>query len=205
MFTIILPSYLGDYPNAATNRPEKLLRAVRSVINQTYKDWELIIISDGCDETTHLVIDFFIDYAPKIRLLKIKRTKAWAGRPRNEGIIAAQMPYCTYLDSDDYYLPEYLEQLSKSITDNPTYFVNEYRVVLNDMTLYEYKCQQGYLGRCGTSNIIHKSDCASRWTDSSYGHDDCTFLNSLMKEYGHFKELSICGYVNCHIPKKYDV
>jgi len=205
MFTIIMQSYLGDYPHAASNREEKFLRAVRSVLNQTYKQWELIVISHGCDKTIQLCYDFFVDYSPKIRLIKAGRKKQWEGTPRNIGIEDAQNDYCIYLDSDDYYLPDYLEKLSTKVKDKKVYFVDEYRVYVNTMELYRYRCQQGVLGKCGTSNVVHRRDVQSRWVDSSYGYDDYTFLNALRKETGNFAELDVVGYVNCHIPRKYDI
>ena len=54
-FTIVLPSFLGAYANAASRRPEKLVRAVDSVIAQTFQDWELLVIADGCQETVDIM------------------------------------------------------------------------------------------------------------------------------------------------------
>ena len=46
---------MADYPRASTRRHLKLVRAVNSVIDQTFQDWELIICSDGCDTTDYMV------------------------------------------------------------------------------------------------------------------------------------------------------
>ena len=46
MISVIMPSYLGAYKNAAKDRDRKIVRAINSVVRQTYKDWELIIIAD---------------------------------------------------------------------------------------------------------------------------------------------------------------
>jgi glycosyltransferase involved in cell wall biosynthesis len=49
--SVIMASFLGDYPNAASNRDKKLIRAVNSFINQSYENKELVIVSDGCTKT----------------------------------------------------------------------------------------------------------------------------------------------------------
>ena len=59
-FSIIMPSYLGDYPNSATDKEDKLIRAIESVLQQTYKNWELIIIADGCDKTINLLKKYLV-------------------------------------------------------------------------------------------------------------------------------------------------
>ena len=51
---VVMPSFLGDYTNAAKNREEKFLRAVNSVRTQSYDNKLLVVVSDGCLDTVRL-------------------------------------------------------------------------------------------------------------------------------------------------------
>lgn len=95
--SIILPTY---------NRAKHLAKAIESVINQTYKDWELIIVDDGSKDDSFAVINPYLNCA-KIRYIKHKNRKA--GYARNAGIQASFGRYITFLDSDDIYFPNHLQ------------------------------------------------------------------------------------------------
>ena len=72
MISIIMPSYLGAYKKAAKDRDRKIVRAINSVVKQTYKDWELIVIADGCNKTVDIVqkiTDLYSAFQIKICLL----------------------------------------------------------------------------------------------------------------------------------------
>jgi glycosyltransferase involved in cell wall biosynthesis len=71
--SVIMASYLGDYPGRATNPEQKFIRAVKSFLTQTYENKELIIVADGCDTTERLYQYNFsdIDVLGKRHLEKI--------------------------------------------------------------------------------------------------------------------------------------
>jgi glycosyltransferase involved in cell wall biosynthesis len=95
--SIILPTY---------NRAKHLPKAIESVINQTYEDWELIIIDDGSKDDTFAAINPYLD-SLRIRYIKHKNRKA--GYARNAGIQASYGQYITFIDSDDIYFPNHLQ------------------------------------------------------------------------------------------------
>jgi len=97
-----MPSTLSNYHGAASNREEKIVRAIESVLKQTFQDFELIVVSDGCDKTIEIVEPYFYEYMPKIRLLKIPKQPTWSGKVRNAGISRAEGEIITFIDSDDY-------------------------------------------------------------------------------------------------------
>ena len=56
-FSVIMPSFLGEYSRAAQNREEKIVRSIDSCLDQM--DFELIIVADGCQKTVEIVTDKF--------------------------------------------------------------------------------------------------------------------------------------------------
>lgn len=96
--SIILPTY---------NRAEYLSKCIQSVIEQTFTDWELLIVDDGSHDQTFEVVDPFLQHHDNIRYLKHKNRKP--GFSRNAGIQASFGHYITFIDSDDQYKPEHLQ------------------------------------------------------------------------------------------------
>ena len=95
-FSIITPTY---------NRGTLLSRAVRSCINQTVADFELLIIDDCSADNTSEVVALFRD--PRIVYDKLNRNKG-VNAARNRGLDLARGEYIVFLDSDDELLPEAL-------------------------------------------------------------------------------------------------
>jgi len=97
-----MPSYLGDYPGAAKNRPEKLTRAIQSFLDQEYKEKCLIVVADGCKETISQLYKFSI--SDPINPVFIPKQQLFSGEVRMTGIKKAKELYSpdviTYLDSD---------------------------------------------------------------------------------------------------------
>lgn len=95
------------------SRSERLKKAIESVINQTYDDWELIIVDDASKDDTEKVVKSFKDK----RISYIKRTKNYGcdTRPKNRGIKASKGEYIAFLDDDNRYRPDHLAVLVKEI------------------------------------------------------------------------------------------
>src|SRR6185369_13498974 len=89
--SVIMPSYLGDYPGAAKKREQKFIRAIDSFLNQVFDDTELIIISDGCKDTVRICKTRYGKQLnkKKIILLELERHKLFTGTVRQAGINAA--------------------------------------------------------------------------------------------------------------------
>jgi len=96
--SIICPSY---------NRQDLLSRAMRSVLDQTYEDFELIVIDDASTDDTEKVVGSFKD--ERIRYIRLEKNMG-AGAARNKGIKASRGKYIAFQDSDDEWLPEKLDK-----------------------------------------------------------------------------------------------
>ncbi|AVH62660.1 glycosyl transferase [Nostoc sp. 'Peltigera membranacea cyanobiont' 213] len=89
------------------NRDKYLDNGINSVINQTFKDWELIIVDDGSQDNTFEVVNTYVQKFNNIRYLKHQNKKQCYAK--NAGIQASFGRYITFLDSDDAYQSNHLE------------------------------------------------------------------------------------------------
>jgi len=101
-------------------------RAIQSVLDQTYEDFELIVVDDGSTDNTEEVVKNFGN--DKIRYIRHEENKG-AAAARNTGIRAARGEYIGFQDSDDEWLPVKLEKQIKVFETAPP----EVGVVYTDM------------------------------------------------------------------------
>ena len=89
--------------------------AIRSVLNQTYPDWELIIVDDGSTDSTGGVVAHFDD----TRLRYVYQTNKGVSEARNVGIATSSGEFLAFLDADDMYHPGKLETQVVHLDRNP--------------------------------------------------------------------------------------
>ncbi len=97
--SVIIPTF---------NRPELLLRAARSVLAQTFQDFEVIVVDDGDKVRAEDIVHELND--DRIRYIKNEPPKRGGGATRNVGIKASTGEYIAFLDDDDAWLPEKLKK-----------------------------------------------------------------------------------------------
>lgn len=91
------------------NREELLIRAIDSILNQTFKDFEFIIVDNGSTDKSGAIAD---EYALKDSRIKIiHREQGNIGSGRNAGLDAATGEYVAFIDDDDYAESDFLEFL----------------------------------------------------------------------------------------------
>lgn len=205
MISTIMPSYLGDYLNAASNREHKFIRAVQSFLDQPYQDKELVIVADGCDITERLYNEHFAGNK-EIVFAKIEKQSHFSGHVRNFGIDAATGQYINYLDTDDILFGNYLAEIAAGFSayESPDWvYFNDY--VAQDPSLGAKRMRGVDLqyGCIGTSMIAHKKSVSVRWPDG-YNHD-WKFIYSMIERYQNRKCIHATGYCVCHLPAVLDL
>lgn len=106
--------------------------SITSVINQTYKNWELICVDDGATDNSAKILDKFAERDARIRVFHNKNVGP--GESLNFGIKNANGQYLCFLDQDDKYTKDYLEQMFDSIESSNADVAICYARVFNDIT-----------------------------------------------------------------------
>ena len=90
-----------------------LRRCLDSVVNQTYKNLEIILVDDGSTDSSPEICD---EYAgADSRIIVIHKENGGQAEARNKGIEAATGEYITFVDADDYISSSYVNDLYKSM------------------------------------------------------------------------------------------
>lgn len=129
LISIIIPTY---------NHAHLIGKCLSSIKNQTYTNWEAIVVNNFSNDKTIDVVSSFCD--PRIKLINFKNNGIIASS-RNEGIRNAKGEYLAFLDSDDWWYPKKLEKVLKSIKDSD--------LVFHDLDIYVNgnKCNKKIRGR----------------------------------------------------------
>lgn len=106
MITIITPTF---------NRRDLVQTTIQSILNQTYTNWELIIVDDGSTDDTEQVIKTYLSDS---RIRYVKKTNSGQAPSLNVGASYAKGDYITFLDSDDEAYPNWLEVVAANLKDN---------------------------------------------------------------------------------------
>lgn len=98
LFCVVIPVF---------NRAQPLRRALRSVLDQTCQDFEIVVVDDGSTDDPKSIVDAIGD--PRIRF--IRQDNRGGGAARNSGIDQARGRLVAFLDSDDVFLPAHLDTM----------------------------------------------------------------------------------------------
>jgi GT2 family glycosyltransferase/Flp pilus assembly protein TadD len=131
LISVIVPTF---------NRPHMLKEALGSILSQTYRDFEIIVVNDSGTDVSQLIQNF---QDPRIKYFQQKRTTGPAAA-RNTGIKNAAGRYIALLDDDDIFYPQHLATAAEALND-------QYPVVYTDAVRASY-------AKCGdTYTLIRKS------------------------------------------------
>jgi glycosyltransferase involved in cell wall biosynthesis len=122
--------------NLCCYNSEKYLReTLDSVVDQTYHDWELIIINDGSTDSTETIVKEYINRGAPI--VYHYQENSGLGHSRNEALARSHGKYIAFIDHDDVWLPEKLRQQITVLETEPDYdlvYTNYYVVRGNNKT-----------------------------------------------------------------------
>ena len=110
LVSVIIPCY---------KQAHFLKESVQSILDQTFQDWEIIIVNDGSPDNTHDVAQEIIDLNPQYSIKLIDQENTGLAGARNSGINNASGKYIIPLDSDDQFADSYLEKAVRILERNP--------------------------------------------------------------------------------------
>ncbi len=177
LISIVLPTY---------NRCDYLERAISSVLNQTMKAWELIIVDDGSTDRSFQLLESYVDTYPHIRLVR----HSHRGHPYslNVGILNAATSLVTFLDSDDEYLPEHLELRLAFLEKNPEIeLIHGGLVVVGDPFVIDYYDESKTIDVrecfCGSTILGKREVFLSLKGFRNIKHSDTDFMLRAQKQF----------------------
>jgi glycosyltransferase involved in cell wall biosynthesis len=115
LISIIIPTY---------NRAHLIGETLDSVLAQTYRNWECIIVDDGSTDTTESVVNFYVEKDDRFQYYK--RTSAYksgGNGARNYGFDVSKGEYVNWFDSDDLMLPDALQSKLNAFEENVDFVV----------------------------------------------------------------------------------
>jgi glycosyltransferase involved in cell wall biosynthesis len=96
LFSVVIPTY---------NRAHLIADTIKSVLNQTYQNFEVIVVDDGSSDNTEEVVKSIISD----KLFYYKKENCERGASRNYGLKVSKGDYINYFDSDDFMMPNHLQ------------------------------------------------------------------------------------------------
>lgn len=134
---------------------EELLLAVRSIVDQSYQNWELIVTDDSSPARYYETLDSVAEMDPRVRVVRNENNAGTYVR-RNEALALARGEFVTMQDSDDWSHPRRLEIQVRDLEAHPERFANIVRNVrlTEDLSLYSERGMQ--LGPCEPAILFRR-------------------------------------------------
>ncbi len=209
--SVIVPTYKRD---------SRLKKALESLISQTYKNIEIIVISDNADEKWNIkvkeIVENIKERIKECENIEIKlifnKTNLKSAETRNVGIYSATGNYITFLDDDDYYLENKIKsQVSKMVKDNSDYSITNLKLYTysgkntdnrNRKNLLKYIKENKLMNYhikyhlAGTSTLMYKAEYLKKigGFDKNEIGDEFILVFKSIKEGGKFSY-----YDECHV------
>ena len=183
LVSVIMPAY---------NAEKYIEKAIMSVVNQTYTNWELIVIDDGSKDSTSEIVEKLVKKDERIAFFANEKNMGVA-RTRNRGFDLAKGEYVALLDSDDIWLEEKLEKQLVLFTETDADIVyTSYGII--DVEDKKYK--ENYLvppqtdfekmlgeNHIGCSTVLLKKSVTEKYRfNENFYHEDYVLWMQLLKD-----------------------
>ena len=161
LVTIVTPAF---------NAERLISRTIVSVLDQTFQNWEMLVVDDCSKDATREVVASFSSKDSRIRLISLEKNHGAPAAPRNIGVREARGSWIAFLDADDVWHPEKLasqlhvassesrtfisSQMVDFIDDSLLNFKNPDRLSLQKITFNEQRIK----GRIPTSSVLVTRD-----------------------------------------------
>lgn len=186
LVSIVMPAY---------NASRTIADSIQSVIDQTYQNWELLIVDDISTDNTIDICREFISKDSRIKYIELPE-KGGAAGARNRAIDEAQGRFVAFLDSDDLWLPSKLSiQISKMLSHQSSFSYTAYwkmtstgerskRYISVPSTTNYSKLLDGCVIGCLTV-VIDISVFGKQYIDEIFMRNDLVYWLKLTKKLGH--------------------
>ena len=189
LVSIIMPNY---------NSAQFIAESIRSVLAQTYKNWDLILVDDHSTDDSVKVIEALVADDKRIKLIKLSKNSGPAVA-RNMAIEEAKGRYIAFLDSDDLWLPNKLEkQIEFMEIENILFSYGSYILIDdngNSQGIFKAKNKVSYedmlkTSEIGTLTMIYNADELGKHYFQEIGHEDYVMKLQVLKKVEFAKGIS---------------
>lgn len=202
--SIIIPIY---------NAEKFISKAIKCVLNQTYKNFELILINDGSTDKSGYICDQFALTEKKIKV--IHQNNRGVSAARNNGIMHASGEWVCFLDSDDEVSPKWLQSYIDEITDSVDIIFQGAKIIgphnhsYFNLTNHTYNKdnfsdfinlwhnKEGHIGSAWSkifrASIIYKYNI--KYNETIHNYEDWIFLTQVLTYSRNIKTISASHYI----------
>ncbi len=133
LFSVIIPVY---------NVKKYLDECVNSILNQTYNDFELILVDDGSTDGSAEICDKYL-FDSRVRV--IHKENGGHSSARQAGFLESKAEYCCFVDSDDFVALDFLETFNNIIQEyHPDVIESGFERFSQDKSEISFSCDEGY-------------------------------------------------------------
>lgn len=171
MISIIVPLY---------NKEAYIKKTLASVLGQSFRDFELIVVNDGSTDSSAIIVNDIND--SRLKVINIEH--AGVSEARNKGIATAKFSWISFLDSDDWWEPNFLDEITKAIQKFPKHqlFATGRTRVFKD---YKERYHHSFLPEDGATKEVNYYTVIERFLPP-INASNAVFHKSVFEERGVF-------------------